>query len=107
MALLSGGGYGQYTVVSKDHVMRKPEKLEFSQAAAITEAWLTAYQILKLGKIRADCSVAINGATGSVGSAAIQICSLLKAHPYVIVTSPEQIPDCQKLGAKGGVSYKE
>lgn len=50
--------------------------------------------------------MAINAATGSVGSAAIQICSLLGANPYVIVTVPEQVDDCKKLGAKGGVSYK-
>jgi NADPH:quinone reductase-like Zn-dependent oxidoreductase len=60
-----------------------------------------------LGKIREDCTVAINAASGSVGSAAIQICRILKAHPYVIVTTHEQIADCQKLGAKGGVSYKD
>lgn len=73
----------------------------------ITEAWLTAYQILKIGKVRADANVAINAATGSVGSAAIQICSLFKANPFVIVTRAEQIEDCVKLGAKGGVHWKD
>lgn len=80
--------------------------MKWSEAAVITEAWLTAYQIIKIGKVKEGSNVAINAATGSVGSAAIQICSLLGANPYVIVTVPEQVDDCKKLGAKGGVSYK-
>lgn len=87
--------------------MRMPKGLRYADAAAITEAWLTAYQILKIGKIQANMNVAINAASGSVGSAAIQICSLFKANPYVIVTRSEQIDDCVKLGAKGGVHWKD
>ena len=86
MALVSGGGYGQYLKVKRSQVMKMPQKLTYTEAAAITEAWLTAYQILRIGKIRADMNVAINAASGSVGSAAIQICSLFQANPYVIVT---------------------
>jgi len=86
MALLSGGGYAQYLKVKRSQVMKMPQKLKYAEAAAITEVWLTAYQILKIGKARAEMNVAINGASGSVGSAAIQICSLLRANPYVIVT---------------------
>jgi tumor protein p53-inducible protein 3 len=91
MALVSGGAYGEYLKVKRSHVMKLPEKLTFQEAAAVTEAWLTAYQIIRIGKIKENMNVAINAATGSVGSAAIQICGILKANPYVIVTSADQI----------------
>jgi NADPH:quinone reductase-like Zn-dependent oxidoreductase len=51
--------------------------------------------------------VAINAATGSVSSASIQVRGILKANPYIIVTNQNQIKDCIKLGAKGGVLYKD
>lgn len=43
IALLSGGGYGQYVKVCKDHVIEVPEGYNFEAAAAITEGWATAY----------------------------------------------------------------
>jgi tumor protein p53-inducible protein 3 len=43
MALLSGGGYAQFAKVNKDHYMSIPEGLSFESAAAIPEAWATAY----------------------------------------------------------------
>ena len=46
MALLSGGGYAQFAKVNKDHVMSIPKGLSFEMAAAIPEAWTTAYQLL-------------------------------------------------------------
>jgi NADPH:quinone reductase-like Zn-dependent oxidoreductase len=36
MALVSGGGYGQFVKVPRSHVMKKPEKLKFTEAAVIT-----------------------------------------------------------------------
>lgn len=46
MALLSGGGYAQYVAVPEELLMPVPSHLTLYEAAAIPEAWLTAYQIL-------------------------------------------------------------
>jgi tumor protein p53-inducible protein 3 len=46
MALLSGGGYAQFAKVKKDHIMSVPKGMSFEEAAAIPEAWATAYQLL-------------------------------------------------------------
>jgi NADPH:quinone reductase-like Zn-dependent oxidoreductase len=43
MALMSGGGYAQFAKVNKHHIMNIPEDLSFETAAAIPEAWITAY----------------------------------------------------------------
>jgi len=46
MALLSGGGYAQYVVIHSKMGMRIPDDMDFITAAAIPEAFLTAYQTL-------------------------------------------------------------
>lgn len=46
MALLCGGGYAEYVAVPEELLMPVPTHLTLSQAAAIPEAWLTAFQLL-------------------------------------------------------------
>ena len=48
MALLSGGGYAEYVSVPEELLMSVPSHLSLYQAAAIPEAWLTAFQLLHL-----------------------------------------------------------
>lgn len=48
MALLSGGGQAQYATVPEGLLMPIPAGLTLPQAAAIPEAWLTAFQLLHL-----------------------------------------------------------
>lgn len=48
MALLSGGGYAEYVAVPSQLLMPVPQNLTLCQAAAIPEAWLTAFQLLDL-----------------------------------------------------------
>ena len=46
MALLGGGGYAEYVSVPEELLMPVPPNLTLCQAAAIPEAWLTAFQLL-------------------------------------------------------------
>lgn len=46
MALLGGGGYAEYVAVPEELIMPVPSNLNLHQAAALPEAWLTAYQLL-------------------------------------------------------------
>lgn len=46
MALLSGGGQAEYVTVPEGCLMPVPKDLTFTQAAAIPEAWITAFQLL-------------------------------------------------------------
>lgn len=46
MALLSGGGQAEYVTVPEGYLMPIPNDMTFIQAAAIPEAWLTAFQLL-------------------------------------------------------------
>jgi len=52
MALLGGGGYAQKVVVPQETVMPVPDGLGWIEAAAIPEAWLTAYSnMIEIGRL--------------------------------------------------------
>ncbi|XP_071818529.1 quinone oxidoreductase PIG3-like isoform X2 [Apostichopus japonicus] len=94
MALVNGGGYAEYTTVDEDHVMAIPDHMTFTEAAAVPEVWLTAYQLLHL----------IGGS--GVGTAAVQLVVSAGAHAIVTAGSQEKIDKALSLGATAGVNYK-
>ncbi|XP_004582692.2 quinone oxidoreductase PIG3 [Ochotona princeps] len=108
MALLPGGGQAQYVAVPEELLMPIPEGLTLLQAAAIPEAWLTAFQLLHLvGNVQAGDTVLIHAGSSGVGTAAIQLARLAGAIPLVTAGSPQKLQMAEKLGAAVGVNYKE
>ncbi|EGR30536.1 tumor protein p53 inducible protein 3, putative [Ichthyophthirius multifiliis] len=108
MALLSGGGYAQYTKVHQDHIIEIPENLNFSEAASITECWLTAFMLLRfIGKLQKNENVLIYAGASGVGTAAIQLCKHYEANAIITTSSKEKVDFCLKLGAKAGINYKQ
>jgi NADPH:quinone reductase-like Zn-dependent oxidoreductase len=68
------GGFAEYACVAEARFVLKPAGLTFDEAAAVPMAALTALQGLRdLGKIQAGQKVLINGASGGVGTFAVQI----------------------------------
>src|SRR5205823_5542569 len=70
---LKGGAVAEYLCARKDRVVLKPADITFEQAGAVPLAGLTALQGLKTGKIHADQKALLNGASGGVGTFALQI----------------------------------
>ena len=87
--------------------MPAPDSLEFSEAAAIPEAWLTAYQLLHfLGRVRSGDVVLIHAGGSGVGTALVQLSLVAGARLYVTAGSEEKIKMAESLGVKGGFNYK-
>uniref|UniRef100_A0A1A8DIB6 Tumor protein p53 inducible protein 3 n=1 Tax=Nothobranchius kadleci TaxID=1051664 RepID=A0A1A8DIB6_NOTKA len=108
MALLSGGGYAEYVSVPEELLMPIPSNLTFSQAAAVPEAWLTAFQLLVfIAKVKEGEVVLVHAAASGVGTAAIQLVRLLGAVPIVTAGNQEKLQMAEKLGASAGFNYKE
>lgn len=108
MVLLPGGGQAQYVTVPEGLLMPIPAGLTLLQAAAIPEAWLTAFQLLHLlGNIQAGDSVLIHAGASGVGTAAIQLARMTGAIPLVTAGSQHKLQVAEKLGAAAGFNYKE
>jgi NADPH:quinone reductase-like Zn-dependent oxidoreductase len=99
------GGFAEFVLVPVDVMSLKPPSLSFEEAAAVPMAAVTALQGLgHHGEIKPDQMVLINGATGGVGSFAIQIAK--SYGPEVTgVTSTRNIELVRSLGADHVVDY--
>ncbi len=77
---LPGGAYAEYAVVAERHVARAPHCISLAQAAAVPLAGLTALQALRdKAKLEPGQRLLINGASGGVGSFAVQIAKAMGA----------------------------
>ena len=104
--LLSGGGYAQYACMHENMAMPIPEALSFTQAAAVPEVFLTAYQSLFwLAKLREGERVLIHAGASGVGTAAIQLAREAGAEILVTASAPKHAI-CLELGAKQAIDYK-
>lgn len=105
--LISGGGYAEYAVIHEQHAMPIPTGLTFAEAAAIPEAFLTAWQALHWhANIKNGQRVLLHAAASGVGSAAIQLIKKARAE-VIAVSSTEKHTLCKKLGASACIDYKK
>uniref|UniRef100_A0A3P9AC25 Enoyl reductase (ER) domain-containing protein n=1 Tax=Esox lucius TaxID=8010 RepID=A0A3P9AC25_ESOLU len=108
MALLSGGGYAEYVAVPEELLMSVPPQLSLYQAAAIPEAWLTAFQLLHfVAMVKKGEIVLVHAGASGVGTAAVQLVQLAGAIPIVTTGSSEKLQMAETLGAAAGFNYKE
>jgi len=98
------GSVAEYVCVRKDHVASKPVNIPFEQAGGAKHAGLTALQGLKTGKIQAGQKVLINGASGGVGTFALQIAKALDTEVTAVV-STRNVEIARKLGADHVIDY--
>ncbi|MDX6511387.1 MAG: hypothetical protein QOE36_891, partial [Gaiellaceae bacterium] len=83
-----GGSFAEYVGVPGGAVARKPANLPFEAAAAVPVAALTALQGLRdHGQLRAGHAVLVNGASGGVGTFAVQIAKALGAEVTAVCST--------------------
>jgi NADPH:quinone reductase-like Zn-dependent oxidoreductase len=93
-------------VAASGGIARKPAKLSLEEAAAIPLAGLTALQGLRdHGLLRPGQKVLVNGASGGVGTAAVQIAKALGAHVHG-VCSTGNVEQARELGATRVFDYR-
>ncbi len=100
-----GGAYAHYAAVPAAEVAHKPRNLSWEKAAAVPLAALTSLQALvNLGHIKAGHNVCINGASGGVGTFAVQIAKAYGAR-VTAVCSYRNVALVRALGADEVVDY--
>lgn len=87
-------------------IVRKPERLSFEQAACLPFGGLTAHYFLRKGGLRAGQRVLIHGASGSVGTHAVQLARHGGAH-VTAVCSAKNHELVRALGADETIDYRD
>ncbi|NUT56300.1 MAG: NAD(P)-dependent alcohol dehydrogenase [Thermoleophilia bacterium] len=97
----------EYAAVAADGLVAKPAGLTFEQAAAVPLAALTALQALRRpGTLEPGRSVLVNGASGGVGTFAVQVAKAMGAE-VTAVTSGRNVELVRSLGADEVVDYTQ
>jgi len=100
-----GGAFAEYAAVSQDALAPKPANLTFEQAAAVPMAGYVALQALRdHGKVRAGQKVLVNGASGGIGTFAVQIAKSFGAE-VTGVTSTRNVDLVRSIGADHVIDY--
>jgi NADPH:quinone reductase-like Zn-dependent oxidoreductase len=101
----SAGAFAEYAAGSEDQFLLKPADLSFEQASAVGVSATTALQLLRDdGKVQPGQKVLINGASGGVGTFAIQIAKAFGAE-VTGVTSTRNVDLVRSIGADHVIDY--
>ena len=102
------GNYAEFKTVEECFVAKKPESLNFTEAAAAPLVLLTAWESLyDRAQIKSGQNVFINAGAGGVGHVAIQLAKIAGANVCTTVSSDEKAGFVKSLGADMTINYKE
>ena len=88
MGIVSGGSYAEFLKINNDHIIEVPTEMSIEEAAAIPEAWLTAFKLLRrIGNVQKNDWILVHGAASGVGTALIQLIKLYGAKSIGICSS--------------------
>ena len=101
------GAWAEYAVARATHIARKPANVSFEEAATVPVAGLTGLQALRdHGQVQPGQRVLINGASGGVGTFAVQLAKSFGAD-VTAVCSTRNVEQAQALGADRVVDYTQ
>jgi len=98
------GSFAEYAIAREDKLARKPANLTFEQAAVVPISALTALRALTVGQVEAGRHVLIIGASGGVGSYAVQLAKASGAE-VTGVASTSKLDLVRSLGADHVIDY--
>jgi len=104
---LKTGTYAEYISVPEAYLSRAPEKIALKDASAVPLAGLTAYQgLTTIGHLKSGEIMMILGASGGVGTLAIQIAKNIGAK-VIAVTGPANLGYLMEMGADACLDYTD
>jgi NADPH:quinone reductase-like Zn-dependent oxidoreductase len=99
------GAFAEYVCVAEDRLARKPANVSFEAAAAVPVAAITALQGLRdKGRIQGGHKVLVDGASGGVGTFAVQIAKWFGAE-VTAVCSTSKLDTARSIGADHVIDY--
>lgn len=108
MGLVAGGAMAEEVVVHPRELLPVPDGLSLSHAAAIPEAFATAYDGMVLqGELKAGERVLVHASASGIGTAAVQLASALCAEPIGTSRSAHKLERCEALGLRKSVHVQD
>lgn len=99
------GAFAEYACAAQDHFVPKPDNLTFEQAAAVGVSASAALQLLRdQGRVQPGQKVLVNGASGGLGTFAVQIAKSYGAH-VTGVCGPGNLEMVRSIGAEHVIDY--
>jgi NADPH2:quinone reductase len=107
-ALVTGGGYADYCLVTAAHCLPIPEGLSLIQAAAIPETFFTVWSnLFDRAQLLPSETLLVHGGSSGIGTTAIQLAKAFNAKVIVTAGSAVKCHRCLELGANAAINYKE
>jgi NADPH:quinone reductase-like Zn-dependent oxidoreductase len=100
------GSQAQYLAIKDDKLVKMPEGISFEQAAASSEGFHYAYNFINKVRIEQGQDVLVNGATGAIGSAMVQLLVYYGVN-VTAVCATKNIELVKSLGAKKVIDFKK
>ena len=101
----ANGSIAEYVCAAERTLVTKPENITFEQAGSVAVAGLTALQGLRdQGNLQPGQKVLVNGASGGVGTFAVQIAKAFGAE-VTAVCSPQNLEQARSIGADRVIDY--
>lgn len=105
MGIVSGGAYAEKLVIHERQAMAVPDGMTWTDAAAIPEVFITAWDALVVqGGLASGRWAMVHAGASGVGTAAIQICRAIGAR-VIVTCSAGKVQACRDLGADAVVDY--
>lgn len=102
------GGLAEYVKVPAQNLIPLPDEISFEDAAALPIAYGTAWRMLiTRGKLQANETILILGASGGVGNAAVLIAKLAGAKVIAAAGSDDKLEKFKELGADLVINYNK
>lgn len=108
MGIAAGGGYAEFITAHEDMLVEVPPKLDWTAAAAVPEAFITAHDALYTqARLATGERVLIHAVGSGVGITAVQLALLAGAKPYGTSRTADKLAKAREFGMADGVQLDE
>jgi NADPH2:quinone reductase len=108
MALVPGGGYGEYVLAHESNALPVPPALAMTEAGAFPETFFTVWtNVFERGRLQPGETLVVHGGSSGIGTTAIQLAKAFGAMVIVTAGSGRKCEACRALGADLAINYRE
>lgn len=102
--IVGGGAYAEYVLTTERMAVLIPDTLDWAQAAAVPEVFMTAHDALRQAKFVAGERVLVHAVGSGVGTAAVQLIRAMGGRSYGTARSSDKLIAAQALGLDVGLA---